>query len=87
MNYKQNDEWPNENVPVPLVDLSVAVPLISALPLVLLDVIVDEAFDPDDGCGFNTMYLDLRSWTELLKVLACSYSIGDINASFDDATN
>lgn len=76
-------------LPVPLLDLSVAAPLTSALPLVfeLFDVIVDDAFDVVDDCGFSTMYLDLRSWTELLKLLTSSNSTGEMSASFDDATN
>lgn len=76
-------------LPVPLMDLSVADPLTSVLPLVfeLFDVIVDDAFDADDDCGFSTMYFDLRSWTELLKLLTSSNSIGEMSASFDEATN
>lgn len=59
-------------LPVPLVALSVADPLSNALPLVLLDVIVDDIFDVDDGCGFSTIYLDLISWTDLLKLFTSS---------------
>lgn len=71
--------WKNKKklrqLPVPLLDLSTEEPLTRALPLVfaLLDVIVADAFEPEhDDCGFSTMYLAFRSWTELLKLFTSS---------------
>lgn len=68
----------NGELPVPLLVFSMADPLTRLLPLVIplvvhepFDVIVE--FDPvDDGCGFSTIYFDLRSWTGLLKLFTSS---------------
>lgn len=69
------DKQKLRQLPVPLLDLSTKEPLTRALPLVfaLLDVIVADAFEPEhDDCGFSTMYLAFRSWTELLKLFTSS---------------